>query len=471
MRYGLRDKLQSVARIGAVGLGLLGVLKGTGHGIDYTHRLIRWHSITQPVDKTQFDLSKLDAESAQHIEEWLNILKGLPEMTEVFAHLPNKLQFVSCDDGKIAGGFDAYRNVIGVAFSSKQNEITLAHELCHANQACLLLQHDSNKGISFADTFRIVKLAELEARFLQTLVEKRLREQGLISGRESEDCEALNKLIEKFGEQKAKDYFVMAYWTGGKMSPEVANIVSRDFGISCKKWYTGYNDEALFFATAIHSKLSPMNPLFGTLSAQKVADTYVKRMGLTEIKGKDFLSDKDCIHINEKDMSIEELGDDGERICSRMRMSLHGLRPYATRYDKKGHKIEEGFVDDCTASQDTLNSITFLELIFLDRDSPKMSKEMRAFWRAHPSFVNHQHSVSGDTPLMDAISFRNDELIEFLLKKNANLLLKNKEGHTVLDYLRTPDGRPWLKPELESLIRKTYAAQERLYGNKSVVRP
>lgn len=484
----LRQKLKKMAAFGAVGVGLLGgSFKGSESAtrwfIGHERQSSRLKAITQQ-SETCFDLSKLDEEKAAKVQRDLDALKKLPEMESIFANLPHKLQIIADPNDKDAslGSFGAYGGKIKIDYtefkSDRQRMCILAHELCHANQEASFLAADSNQGCSFAETFRIGKLGEIDARLLEARVERRLRAEGVLSEPKSEECSILDKLVEVYGEQGAKEQFVLLHWVGNTAVPKEIQF-SREEENCLKNWYKFYNKWCLNQANFVHNKMFAfgfnLNTLLGKLSAPKVARIYMNRMGLS-IPGENFLTDMDNVRVCAADYSIDELLYSGfawKHIVAKKKGGR--IINYESEYNEKDGPSDHVYVFQGGQFKKSIpyqekeqryvgsDWCKFLNCVA----DPEMDLNRAAsLLKAHPEFVNCQTALSKETPIMIALDHANDGAVRLILKRNPNLLLRDKYDTDVLSHAVCSR----VKSETRKLVFRTHAAQEALLSSPQIER-
>ena len=482
----LKNVLSKILAIGAIGAGLYGMFKLGEHGMAYAikhyvrHTLpnTRWNNIKQQ-GEMDFDLSQLDEKTASQVQKYLDLLKEVPEMQPIFENLPRHLKIVvdSNDTDSHEGAFRAYMNSIyidNVCLASEEKTlITLAHELCHANQEMNLLLYDSNKGMSFEDTFRIAKLGELETELLEISVEKSLRSKGLLSGPESMKCIIWDKLVEVLGEKKAKDQLALLYWTNAYCPKDVT--FSQEERTVFSKWYTYYNRDSLNKAISVHRKKRPAPVLFGEYSAHDVVRRYLNRMGLS-LSEDTFLSEQDYVHVNAPGHFIDEFCPSG--VWARVTMERKGsaVMNYYTIYDTNNVPsscmvvYQDGICVGLEKNPERMKydavERDWGNLRFCMYSQEPDIPRIKSLLKAHPDFLNRRN-LFDQTLVMLAISSGNDGVVQLLLKENANLLLKDDNNYTVLNYLDEYGSR--LQPETQQKIRQKYVIQEKLFRNGRVL--
>ena len=448
---------------------------------------------------THFNFSQLDKKTAAKVKEYLGILKELPEMADVFSNLPNNLRFVISEDTPGVASFSEDERCICLTPKLAQSPapevlVTLAHELRHANQACEGLYFNSNKNLTFAEVFRVAKLMETETKLQNVLIERALRQKGLSMEPRTVACEAFDNWADEFGEDEARDRFVKACWQfsiDADLPPHIKEMFLSH--------YSFYNFQGFHHAHLMH------NPRFsffsgssqGGLSAKKIADTYARRMKVS-FDGNFFLTNQDNVDVHEDDMSVDFVFSDGSK--DRLELDKDNLLiDHLTSYNAegqllcerrfyKGNPISADFYDEAGAKSSARPSSRVSEAPNVDHSSSSAAastvisaekkasidllvgiefnmdlKEISQIVQKYPNSVNYQ-GVLEDTPMMSAVRNGREDVIQFLLSKNANLLLVDGDNHSVLNYLDEYGSK--LQPETQKTIRKTYAAQEKALSKK-----
>ena len=103
----------------------------------------------------------------------LEYLKSIPQMKRILENLPDKIAYKFSQSTPGIASFNSEENAITlkptlIDLYNPQERlsfyVTLAHELCHANQKKEGLYYNDLSEASFGDTFRVGKMMETEKR-------------------------------------------------------------------------------------------------------------------------------------------------------------------------------------------------------------------------------------------------------------------------------------------------------------------
>ena len=421
-------------------------------------------------------------QNEEMIVNTLEYLKRIPQMKHVLENLPDNITYKFSENTPGIASFDSVENVITVKSGSVDIRnpqerlsfyVTLAHELCHANQKKEGLYYDDLSKPSFGDTFRIAKMMETDTRLFSTIIENELLKQKDFQGcTPSTDCQYYQKELQHANGDlsQANTSFVLSYWQNSKNNI-LLNQAERE---TINSRYFFYAEQAYHQALLIH------NPKFMQTSTNKMSaldsvSAYAQRMSLTGLSPKLFLQEtfdnvqtsgdfKDGITILNYDGSkylnlaptdnpfLEKAtffeNDQIAKVF--LRNGITGeMQPYAFQKglrerlsqclqksaentDEALPKFMENSKDKCDGenSQKSAN-LSALEIAIEDRNMERM----RQIISEDPTVINRQHRCGKNFPLLMAIQNDNAEAASLILSKNPNLLLSTEEGKNVLTEL------------------------------------
>ena len=162
-------------------------------------------------------------EDKDMVKDTWDYLKTIPQMQHIMENLPDNITCVFSDDIPGIASYSSEDNRItikskAIDMNNPQERlsfcITLAHELCHANQKKEGLYYNDLSNSSFGDTFRVAKLMEADTRLLSVIVENELLKRDEFKGcTPSEDCLIYQEELRRANGdvEKANTNFVLAY--------------------------------------------------------------------------------------------------------------------------------------------------------------------------------------------------------------------------------------------------------------------
>lgn len=373
----------------------------------------------------------------------MSYLWTLPNMHYILSNLPKNIHLIFAVNIPGVACFDAEENAIMINYKLINTStpeamldfiVSLAHELCHANQKKCGLYFDDLKDASFGDTFRIAKMLELETRLLDAINEHELLKHPEFAGcTPSEYCLFYKALLEHSNGdvQKAKHDFVLSYWTNSvfkSKNREYMNVFKDDIS----HHYFFYTEQSYHQALEIHK--------FNRQSAQvKVASQVVKdflnRMGINSIDATWFL--KNGYDNAETTQNIHDgitiFNQDGDKYCN-----------YSPTIDKYWDLVTY-FVNDTpikmflkhgiTKEQNEITSAVQNIIKFEQAIKNRNMETIRQIVFQDPGIIDRQLITNDSFPLLMAIQNNYPEAVNFILQKNPNLLLSTQDGHTVLTEL------------------------------------
>ena len=407
------------------------------------------------------------------IADTLEYLKSIPQMEHILGNLPDKITYKFSENTPGIASFDSQENVItikpnSVDFNNPQERlsfyVTLAHELCHANQKKEGLYYNDLSKASFGDTFRIAKMMEAETRLFSAIIENEL-----LKRKEFQSCiPSVDSLYYRSELQRANGNvsqantnFVLSYWQNAKNNTWL-NQVERDM---INSRYFFYTEQAYHQALLIHDlKFNQLST--NRMSPIDAVRSYTQRMGLIGLAPELFLQEKfDNVQTTGdfKD-GITILNYDGSKYLNLaptdnplfdkasffknnqiekvfLRNGMTGeMQPYASQNGLQKRLLQcSEEVRDITSDIDRADSVSSqksanlsaLEIAIENRNMDRIRKIISE----DPSVINRQHKHGKNFPLLMAIQNDNAEAVSFILRKNPNLLLNAEDGKNVLTEL------------------------------------
>ncbi len=428
----------------------------------------------------------------EKLELMLMKLYKIPQMRKILNNLPEGITFVFSDDMNTVASYDAFDNTISLnaKYFDMQSArlkmdllISMGHELCHANQEKSGLFYTEVSNATFANTFRVAKMMEMETKLFEATIES-----TLLSDPEFKDntpmistqyyMERLDfhkRKSPRKAESLARADFVKAYWQNG-YEVDLSEGMLEDV-----VWnYEFYNSQACRHALYMH------NPKFreartdtpdGIMrTAPEMENLYRTRMGIVATIPKGyFLKDgKDYIHVDTWDNGLDILDETGMR-CGNFNM--HPINPFIEILtvcdgDKEGEKfffyqgkpipepemghglpIAEDMIgivvpskkgkrtgkksehSSSNTASDKSNLQSQLSVLHMSIEKNDIV-QMEEIIQNNQSVINMQYPYNQKNVLMLALENGNEQAVRCLLKYNPNLLLKDEDGKTVLDYLK-----------------------------------
>ena len=182
----------------------------------------------------------------------------------------------------------------GVNFNDPQERlsfyVTLAHELCHANQKKEGLYYDDLSNASFGDTFRVAKMMETDTRLLSVTIENELLKRKEFQGcTPSVACQYYQKELQRANGNisQANTNFVLSYFQNAQNNTWL-NQAEKDMINSS---YFFYTEQAYHQALLIHD-LKFKQPSTNRMSSIEAVRSYTQRMGLIGLAPELFLQEK-----------------------------------------------------------------------------------------------------------------------------------------------------------------------------------
>ena len=228
----------------------------------------------------------------------LEYLKSIPQMKRILENLPDKIAYKFSQSTPGIASFNSEENVITlkptlIDLYNPQERlsfyVTLAHELCHANQKKEGLYYNDLSEASFGDTFRVGKMMETETRLLSATIEnellKRKEFQGCIP---SIDCLYYQKELQcaNGDVSQANTNFVLSYWQNAKNNTSLSRAEKE----TINSHYFFYAEQAYHHAILRYNPKS-MGLLTHKTSALNSIRLYTQRMSLTEMPPELFLQE------------------------------------------------------------------------------------------------------------------------------------------------------------------------------------
>ena len=464
---------------------------------------------TTDCDGNKIEFAENDLKNNKIVINTLDYLRSIPQMKSIFENLPDTLTYDFSSETPGIASFDCNDNNITIKtddidFNNTQDlmefNITLAHELCHANQKKEGIYFNDLSGASFGDTFRIAKMMEIEARLLSVIVENELlKRKEFNSCSPSIDCLYYQKELKnaKGNISQANTNFVLSYWQNAKNSDNI-NDEERSCILSR---YFFYAEQAYHQAIIYH------NANFMQLSTNKTSpisavNSYIKRMSLKGISPEIFLQEKyDNVQTtgNFAD-GITILNYDGSKYLNLsptnniffdkatffennevgivfLRNGITGeMFPYSEHENTNNISTipnisTESIIENSsqTATSDASQSLSQHDEHGDQNDLMEKSANLSAFeiaiekrnmdwmidiFSKDPAVINRQTIVNKSFPLLMAIQNDNSEAVSFILSKKPNMLLTTEDNKNVLTELHKLSDES-LRNEIETL----YASQ------------
>ena len=379
------------------------------------------------------------------IYEALSYLRLVPQMNTILSNLPDCICYKFVYGLPGIACYDAYSNmttinarVIQGDYMTPQQRFefltTLAHELCHANQKKQGLMFDDLIGAFVGETFRVAKMTEIDALLLEVIVERELLERA-----EFMDCVpskycmfyqyCLNQ--SKNDIQQANRRFVLSYWKNVMFDMKKGTFAQL-FQENIKHHYNYYTNQAYHQSVAIHKynyeSTNRTKPLVAI-------DAYLKRMNLSGMMAELFLQnnfDNAETTVNVDD-GVTVFDEDGNKYYNYAPTSLQVLDKIT--YFENGVPYKIVLRNNQTYEQE---GVTFIVENMNKLESAIKQRNFNAvkqIFTEDPRILDRQAVPSGDFPLLMAIQNNNPEAVVFILSKQPNLLLKTKDGRSVITEL------------------------------------
>ncbi len=298
-------------------------------------------------------------EQRKQIESALAEVGQIPQMQEVLNNLPGNITFSVSDDMNYPARYSARHNVIELNLRYFENQssgaqldflLSLSHELRHASQERMGLYYTEVQNPSFADTFRVAKLSEMEAHLFDSVLEteflKQERFQGLLPTLPTQYYQTRLAQYQQTNpnqaEALARADFLTTYWQKGRVDG-----LSNEMYQHVDSYYKYYNRQAFRHAQLAHNpRLNKHSPgLDGVMrAATEMERMYQERMGVTGVLPSGyFLTDKvDYIHAGTYEEGIDFLDAHQNRV-----LNYRLFAPYPTfeefTYYKAGVELEKRF--------------------------------------------------------------------------------------------------------------------------------
>lgn len=436
-------------------------------------------------------------QNKEMITDTLEYLKSIPQMEHVLGNLPDKITYKFSENTPGIASFDSEENVVTIKPNSVKLrnpqerlsfDVTLAHELCHANQKKEGLYYNDLFEPSFGDTFRIAKMMETDTHLFSVIIEnellKRKEFQGCIPSR---DCQYYQKELQRTNGDvsQANTNFVLSYWQNGKNNTSL----NQDEKETINSHYFFYAEQAYHQALLLHNPKFRQSPT-NRMSALDSVRLFAQRISLTGVPPELFLQEgfdnvqttgdvKDGITILNFDGSkylnlaptdslffdkasffkngqIEKVflrnGITGEM---QPYVSPNGFRERLSQCSQESVRyMSEVSPNDGEDSQKSVH-LSALEIAIENRNMQRV----REIISEDPFVINRQHQCGKNFPLLMAIQNDNAEAVSFILSKNPNLLLNTENGKNVLTEL------PKLSDEnLKKQIETLFAAQKKAFA-------
>ncbi len=419
----------------------------------------------------QITLQNLTSKEEEQLKQAIHLLAEIPQMHFILNNLPDELIIT-----KTNFPYPAYfrnENIITLQFNdfwANGNSrlvdflISLAHELCHANQTKLNLKTTND---SFGNAFRLHKLSEIETMLLDIDIERQLLLRPEFRGmRHSLSTQVyLHQLVihrknkEQNAEALARADLIKAFWRKGfgfHFPSEMQQHI--------QDHYTNYNQQAFLHTQVDYNPrlITPSKtPVTGynlPLSGCETETVYRTRMGVLDtIPAGYFLTDKnDYIHADTFDKGIDFLDKTGMRIQN-LNLSFYQLLSKSSpvlelkTYQNDIETNKTFFYFEQQIPHPKLLNTQLIRSIFTANEENNLSNQcylfalintikqnhidvLKTLLNEYPAVVNAQTPDTRQTLLMIAIQYQNKEAVQHILKQNPSLTLSDKESKTILDY-------------------------------------
>jgi len=379
------------------------------------------------------------------IDEALSYLKLVPQMNTILSNLPDGICYKFVDGLPGIACYDTYANTIiinacviqGNYMTSQQRFVflaALAHELCHANQKNRGLTFDDLTVSSFGDTFRVAKMTEIDALLLEVIVECELLERV-----EFIDCIPSWHYMfyqyclkqSKNDIQQANKRFVLSYWKNAMFNMRNGTFAQM-FQENISRHYNYYTNQAYHQSVVIHKYEYESTNRTKPLAA---IDTYLKRMNLSGMTAELFLQNNfdNAETTVDVDDGVTVFDNKGNKYCNYAPTSRQNLDKITYFENNMPYKIilQNNQTDEQEDVTFIVENMKKLESAIKQRDM----NIIRQIFNEDPRILNRQTESSGDFPLLMAIQNNNPEAVVFILNKQPNLLLKTKDGRTIVSEL------------------------------------
>lgn len=425
----------------------------------------------------------------------LKILATVPQMNTILQDLPENLTYGISEKTPGAADFDVNGNKITihpqrVDFKTAQGQLnfllTLAHELCHANQKKIGLYFDDLSNASFGDTFRVAKMMEIEAWLLRVIIENELLKKTDFTGcSPSVECQYYRQKLQQFDNDisKANAAFVLGWWQNLKGDQDAQGKIIKDV----------INEHYFFYVEqAYHQALTMHNPMYEKYRKKSfnmsfpyyVMAGYLNRMHINDMNPAVFLQnefDNAVVGDNFED-GVTVLYFNGDKYMNIQptqtptidtltyfnggQVSTVFLRNGITKETKPipmDLRIDHGsgivrspkFITAERTGDNIDEGIMRLSALNIAIENNDM-KKIKIIVLKDPSIINRQMPAGHRFPILMAIQSNKPDAVKFFLDLNANLLLETEDGKTVLTELSN-----LTDTALQSRIKFAYAAQQR----------
>ena len=241
------------------------------------------------------------------VEDAMQYLRQVPQMQEILAHLPKNLKYDACVNGGNFSFDEANNRIImqvGKDTTYPRGKlnflVSLAHELCHANQKEMGLQVNDLIDPTVRESFRIGKMMELEALLLSVEVENELAAKEEFKGiRLSVACLFYRHLLRQTNGDiaKARKMFILSYWTkslGTDIEQTLRTSWAHEVKSDIRRWFAYYTKQA-YVQTITRYKFKPSDfvmfmvskigrficPPTNRITAVQAVEKYLQRIGLS----------------------------------------------------------------------------------------------------------------------------------------------------------------------------------------------
>ena len=419
-------------------------------------------------------------DNTKMIDNALEYLSTIPQMSNILKNLPENITYTFSKDTPGIASFDYDKNKIIISpdkidLNNPEKRLhfylTLAHELCHANQKKEDLYFNDLSGASFGDTFRVAKMMEIETRLLSVTLENELLKRDEFKNcTPTVDCQYYQQELSKANGDisQANTNFILTYWQNAKDNP------TADFAKEhINQRYFFYMEQAFHQALLMH------DPKFNLHSTNRTSpidaiNSYQKRMSVNILPQAFLQNEFDNVVLTDNfHEGITVLNHDGSKYLTLtptenpitdkvifLQTDKVFLRNGITKAMIPYPQITRHKTDKTQSFTPQAANLSALEIAIEDR---KMDR-IKDIIDKDPTVINRQTLVSKKFPLLMAIVNNNEEAASYILSKGPNLLLQTEDGKNVLTELNQLKS-----PALKKQIIDLYQVQKQsLTTHKSI---
>ena len=240
-----------------------------------------------------------DIENLKKIDEALKYLETIPLLQPVLQDLPKDIAYEFSDDTPGMACYDSFENKITIR-PERMNcdtpqkrldmHVSLAHELCHANQKQAGLLFNDLKDASFGDTFRVARMMEIETGLQDAIIENELlKREEFKDCQPSIPCQLYRQKLKDAGNNvsMANANFILTYWRNANDDITLSDKMKKAVDSTYNYYITQAYHHA-YFMTDPRFNLERTST--GRHTPFQVMTTYLKRMNVKTLQPKLFLA-------------------------------------------------------------------------------------------------------------------------------------------------------------------------------------